>query len=171
MVTTNLLPFQHKGRTVIIDSFRKPWTVIAVVGRRLSQTEAWCLTLYTDHARIMIITSRLSAALRTPAPKPIVAHEVASLPKLQSVARRRCRKETLGEWSIPRSSVKPVLNWAIVCSPNILRIVRRAMIRFLTELLVHRTWFGQSKLYFVLNWLVMRCKLRPAADSMIENVG
>ena len=28
-------------------------------------------------------------------------------------------------------------------------------------------------LYFILNWLVMKCKLRPelAADSMIENVG
>ena len=34
------------------------------------------------------------------------------------------------------------------------------MIRFLIELLVRRTRFGQSKLYFVLNWLVMRCKLR-----------
>ena len=39
-------------------------------------------------------------------------------------------------------------------------------IRF--ELLVHRTWFGQfNDFYFVLNWLVMRCKLRPelAADA------
>ena len=35
------------------------------------------------------------------------------------------------------------------------------MIRFLIELLVRRIWFGQSKLYFILNWLVMRCKLRP----------
>ena len=35
------------------------------------------------------------------------------------------------------------------------------MIRFLIELLVRRTWFGQfGELYFVLNWLVMRCKLR-----------
>ena len=64
--------------------------------------------------------------------------------------------------------VKPVLNWANVCSPNILRTVRRTMIHFLTELLVRRTWFGQiDELYFVLNWLVMRCKLRPelAADA------
>ena len=40
------------------------------------------------------------------------------------------------------------------------------MIRFLIELLVRRTWFGQSKLYFVLND-VMRCKYRPelAADA------
>ena len=39
--------------------------------------------------------------------------------------------------------------------------------RFLIELLVRRIWFGQSRLYFVLNWLVMRGKLRPelAADA------
>ena len=66
-----------------------------------------------------------------------------------------------------QDSLKPVLNWANVCSPNILRTVRRTMICFLIELLVRRIWFGQSKLYFVLNWLVMRCKLRPefAADA------
>ena len=65
-------------------------------------------------------------------------------------------------------ALKPVLNWANVCLPNILRTVRRTMIRFLIELLVRRTWFGQfDELYFVLNWLVMRCKLRPelAADA------
>ena len=33
--------------------------------------------------------------------------------------------------------------------------VRRTMIRFLIELLVRRIWFGQSKLYFILNWLEM----------------
>ena len=49
-----------------------------------------------------------------------------------------------------------------VCSPNILRTVRRTVIRFLIELLVRRTWFGMfDELYFVLNWLIMRCKLRP----------
>ena len=64
-------------------------------------------------------------------------------------------------------SVKPVLNWANVCSPNILRTLRRTTIRFLIELLVRRIWFGQSKLHFILIWLVMRCKLRPelAADA------
>ena len=64
-------------------------------------------------------------------------------------------------------NLKPVLNWANVCSPNILRTLRRTMIRFLIELLVRRIWFGQSKFYFILNWLVMRCKLRPefAADA------
>ena len=82
---------------------------------------------------------------------------------------KRYRTEVL-----PLTSLKPVLNWANVCSPNMLRTVRRTMIRFLIELLVRRIWFGQfNVLYFVLNWLVMRCKLRPelAADSMIENVG
>ena len=74
------------------------------------------------------------------------------------------------EWVVYASgrSVKPLLNWANVCSPNILRTVRRNMIRFLTELLVRRTWFGQfDELCFVLNWLVMRCKLRSelAADA------
>ena len=41
------------------------------------------------------------------------------------------------------------------------------MIRFLIELLVRRICFGRSKLYFILNWLVMRCKLQPelAADA------
>ena len=65
------------------------------------------------------------------------------------------------------TSLKPILNWANVCSPNILRTVRQTMIRFLIELLVCRTWFGQSKLYFVLKWFLMRCKLQPelAADA------
>ena len=48
---------------------------------------------------------------------------------------------------------KPVLNWANVCLTNILRTLRRTMIRFLIELLVRRIWFGQSELYFILNWL------------------
>ena len=43
----------------------------------------------------------------------------------------------------------------------------RTMIRFLIELLVRLIWFGQSNPHFILNWLVMRCKLRPdfAADA------
>ena len=51
--------------------------------------------------------------------------------------------------------------------PNILRTLRRTMIHFLIELLVRRIWFRQSKLYFILIWLVMRCKLQPelAADA------
>ena len=75
-------------------------------------------------------------------------------------------------------SLKPVLNWANVCSTNILWTVWWTMIRFLIELLVCQTWFGQfSELCFVLNWFVMRWKLRPelAADvqqtAWLKNVG
>ena len=58
--------------------------------------------------------------------------------------------------------LSPFLNGRTVCSPNILRTVRRTTIRFLIELLLRRTWFGQfDELCFVLNWLIMRCKLRP----------
>ena len=47
--------------------------------------------------------------------------------------------------------------------------VRRTMIRFLIELLVRRIWFGQfGELYFVLNWLVMRCKLRPELAAVAQ---
>ena len=62
-------------------------------------------------------------------------------------------------------SLKPVLNLANVCSPNT-SDTSTNYDSFLIELLVRRIWFGQSKLYFVLIWLVMRCKLRPelAAD-------
>ena len=49
-----------------------------------------------------------------------------------------------------------------VCSPNILRTVQRTIIYFSVGLLVRWTWFGQvDKLDFVLNWLIMRCKLQP----------
>ena len=66
---------------------------------------------------------------------------------------------------------QPVLNWANVCWPNILRTVRRTMIRFLIELLVRRTWFEQfDELYFVLTWLVMRCKLRPELAADVQQI-
>ena len=60
--------------------------------------------------------------------------------------------------------LSPFLTGWMFVRPNILQ---QTMIRFLIELLVRRIWFGQSKLYFILNWLVMRCKLRPelAADT------
>ena len=63
--------------------------------------------------------------------------------------------------------LSPFLTGRMFVRPNILRILRRTMICFLIELLVRRIWFGQSKLYCILNWLVMRCKLRPelAADA------
>ena len=75
-------------------------------------------------------------------------------------------------------ALSPFLTGRTLCSPNILRTVRRTIIRFLIELLVRRSWFGQfDELCFVLNWLIMRCKLRPrtcgrsAADSIIQFVG
>jgi len=41
-------------------------------------------------------------------------------------------------------SLKLVLNWAnCLPSPNVLRTVRRTILRFLIELLVRQTWFGQ----------------------------
>ena len=80
----------------------------------------------------------------------------------------------LAAWSGPAkaslelSRFKPVLNWANGCLPNILRTVRRTMIRFLIELLVRPTWFGQfDELYSVLNFVLSE----RAADSMINNVG
>ena len=62
--------------------------------------------------------------------------------------------------------LSPFLNGRTFVRLNILRTLQRTMIRFLIEHLVRRIWFGQSKLYFILNWLAMRCKLRPelAAD-------
>ena len=70
------------------------------------------------------------------------------------------RKAKRAKYAIPGNC--SVLNWENICSPKILRTIRRTMIRFLIELLVRRTWFRQfDELYFVLNWLVMRCKLRP----------
>ena len=63
--------------------------------------------------------------------------------------------------------LSPFLTGRMFVRPNILRTLRRTVIRFLIEYLVRRIWFGQSRLYFILNWLVMRCKLRPelAADA------
>ena len=65
------------------------------------------------------------------------------------------------------NALSPFLTGRMFVRQNILRTLRRTMIRFLIEHLVRRIWFGQSKLYFILNWLVMRCKLRPelAADA------
>ena len=57
--------------------------------------------------------------------------------------------------------LSPFLTGRMFVRPNILWTLWQTMIRFLIELLVRWIWFGQSKLYFILNWLVMRCKLRP----------
>ena len=54
--------------------------------------------------------------------------------------RKAILKTMLRHWSqlVPNMSAGRT-----VCSPNILRTVRRTIIRFLIELLVRRTWFGQ----------------------------
>ena len=68
----------------------------------------------------------------------------------------------------PFPSLKPVLNWANVCSPNILRTVRQTMICFLIELFVCRSWFRQfDELYFVLKLACNELQARPelAADT------
>ena len=73
--------------------------------------------------------------------------------------------------------LKPVLSWANACSPHILQTVRRNMIRFLIDLLVRRSWFGQFE-EFTCSQLACnemqasaRTCNRCAADSMIENAG
>ena len=94
---------------------------------------------------------------------------------------QRCFKQTCLESDSSRAVrndvLSPFLTGRMFVRPNILRTLRRTMIRFLIEHLVRRIWFGQSKLYFILIWLVMRCKLRPelAADAQqtawSKNVG
>ena len=103
-------------------------------------------------------TPRCQRTVETQSVSPLVVFKVPG-----EIKRSRVGREV--ELDL---QVKPFLNWANVCSPNILRTVRRTMIRFLIELLVRRIWFRQfDELYFVLNWLVMRCKLRSelAADA------
>jgi len=59
-------------------------------------------------------------------------------------------------------ALSPFLIGRTFASSNIVRSIRRTLLRFLVELIVRRTWFGQfDELYIVLNWLIMRCKLRP----------
>ena len=84
-------------------------------------------------------------------------------------------RESVG--GLAPAAVKPVLNWANVCSPNILRTLRRTMIRFLIEILVRRTWFGQFEEFtcsqLACNEIQASARTcgRRAADSMIQNVG
>ena len=80
----------------------------------------------------------------------------------------RRRSQTGYKYFVFSFVLSPFLIGRTVCSPNILRTVRRTIIGFLIELLVRQTWFGQfDELCFVLNWLIMRHKLRPelAAES------
>ena len=100
-------------------------------------------------------TPRCQRTVETQSVSPLVVFKVPG-----EIKRSRARREV--ELDLQD---KPFLNSANVCSRNILRTVRRTMIRFLIELLVRRTWFGQSKLYFILNWLVMRCNFRPELEA------
>ena len=57
---------------------------------------------------------------------------------------------------------------ASVCSPNILRTVRRTMIRFLIALLVRRTWFGQfDELYTRSRQHDRKCRLKSSQVKSI----
>ena len=67
------------------------------------------------------------------------------------------------------STLSPFLIGRMFVRPNILRTLRRTMIRFLIELLVRRIWSGHSKLYFILNWLVMRCAFHKSTNKQIPS--
>ena len=96
----------------------------------------------------------------------------------QSLTSSCCVRQSLTSGCHARHQVlnwKPVLNWenclfAEHTSELGELFVRRTYfgqfdertIINLTEFLVRRSWFGQfDELYFVLKWLIMRCKLRP----------
>ena len=133
------------------------------------------------HLKLLIYSSHHRKTLQTPSSALDFAAAHFSLPQLLTSQPRKLtdscefsQRSTVSSCStvsakqLLKCCFKPVLNWANVCSPNMLRTLRRTMIRFLIELLVRRTWFGQfDELCFVLSWLVMTCKLRPelAADA------
>ena len=104
---------------------------------------------------------------------PIQVHDATSTSGrkgsygLSGAESRLARGWSVVDRSANARALKPVLNWANVCSPNIRRTHRRTMICFLIELLVRRIGSDSSKNLLVLSWLVMRCMLRPelAADA------
>ena len=69
----------------------------------------------------------------------------------------RLRSSLFSGLHFSNSSLKPVLNWANVCSPNVVRTVRRTLLR--------------SQLACNEMQASARTCGRRAADSMIENVG
>ena len=74
----------------------------------------------------------------------------------RSVRRSEDDDPLTGGYRAALCSLSPFLTGRTVCSPNILRTVRRTIIRFLIELLLRRTWFRQfDELGFILNWLIM----------------
>ena len=133
--------------------------------RKFSGKNHWTINSAQSAKRVH---DRLLELVRTEAPFEGCFTSSITLRLISDGEPRRTTTSTFTQLlsSTLQRCFKPVLNWANVCSPNILGTVRRAMIRFLIELLVRRTWFGQfDELYFVLNW--MRCKLRLelAADA------
>ena len=76
-------------------------------------------------------------------------------------------------WSSGKA-LSPFLTGRMFVRPNILRTLRRTMIRFLIEHLLRRIWFGQSKLLLhsqlACNEMQAsaRTRGRRAADSMME---
>ena len=120
---------------------------------------------WSDHRSLPLFWGKYSL---TTGPYPYSEANIV-WPQVLTLILRYCLTTGLypdSELLSDRMSLSPFLTgWMFVC-PNILWTLWQTMIRFLIELLVHRIWFGQSKLYFILNWLVMRCKLRPelAAD-------
>ena len=80
-------------------------------------------------------------------------------------------------WLNDRYALSPFLTGRMFVRPNILRTLRRTMIRFLIELLVRRNMVRtvQTLLHSQLACNEMQASARTcgrrAADSMIENVG
>ena len=76
-----------------------------------------------------------------------------------------------------KHGLKPVLNWANVCSPNIFRTLRRTMVRFLIEVFsspnMVRTVQTLLRSQMACNEMQASARTcgRRAADIMIENVG
>ena len=63
---------------------------------------------------------------------------------------RRAREATGPSRRDGLCPLSPFLIGPTFASPNIVRDFRRTLLRFLTELIVRRTWFGQfDELYFV----------------------
>ena len=96
-----------------------------------------------------------------------VSMDLVNRPCISQIRKRTRTRAPVRQNHQLHCILSPFLTGRMFVRPNILRTLRRTMIRFLIELLVRRIWFGQSKLCFILNWLVMRCKLRPelAADA------
>ena len=89
--------------------------------------------------------------------------------KVRRILRTMFGEATLRPVKNGLKALSPFLIGWTFASPNIVRSIRRTLFRFLLELKVRRTWFGQfDELHFVLNWLIMRCKLRPELATVAQ---